>query len=246
MGLHVNDLSTFYFYNNPDTVFVWNTLFHQFTPLYIFNVTAGQQITLPILPSQGYMPPPIADSFFTFRVDSVQMVTYDTTVLKTVYTHVSPIDSEGHYRFTYGFDTSGSYAWKLGCVYGGLMPFCLGCTYLADDAIQFEAGVKCYSDSSTSIKLVSGICGIPSEGITNVSSVPVTLCPNPANGLLNVACPGALYIELTDIAGRRVQHMDGRDNFRLSTALLPEGTYLLTVVTEHATLTRKVLVTHNQ
>ena len=123
----INDLPTLYFYNNSDTVFVYNYFFNRFTPLYVFNVHDGDTLTLPILPNDAEFliwpfAPPHPDSFFSFIVDSVRLVLYDTATLKTIYTH--SIGTGTSFVYKYGYDTLGKYIEKIGCISIGLIPRC--------------------------------------------------------------------------------------------------------------------------
>ncbi len=81
IGVRIQDRDTLYVYNNEDTVFVYNQIFSKFTPLYIFNVNAGDTITTPVLEANGSFTN-LGDSTFSIVIDSVKMVLYDTTYLK--------------------------------------------------------------------------------------------------------------------------------------------------------------------
>lgn len=85
----------YYIASSEDTVFVYNTYFDKFTPLYVFNVVEGDTLCLPVIPhpfkdpdnfESWYNPIAEADSMFCIIVDSVKMVLYDTTYLETVFT----------------------------------------------------------------------------------------------------------------------------------------------------------------
>lgn len=80
-------------YEQNDTVFLYNRLFEKFTPLYLFNVQAGDTITLPVFDT--VLADPLLhfsdfvtafDSTFTFRVTAVDTINYNGNALKTIFT----------------------------------------------------------------------------------------------------------------------------------------------------------------
>ncbi|RYD96920.1 MAG: T9SS type A sorting domain-containing protein [Sphingobacteriales bacterium] len=80
-------------YEQNDTVFLYNRLFEKYTPLYLFNVQAGDTITLPafdtVLADAGFSFSDFVtafDSTFTFRVTGVDIVNYNGNALKTIFT----------------------------------------------------------------------------------------------------------------------------------------------------------------
>jgi len=254
MGLHVEDHATLYIYNTADTVFVYNTFFHRFTPLYVFNVSDGDTVRLPILPIDvDYLSFAMAgsvattDSTFSFRVDSVRMKLYDTAMLKTVYT--TPLGNpDSNYVYHYG-DTLGAYAEHIGSIYWGLMPRGEPAVNLADESVQYETGLRCYNDPTMSIKLVSGICGIPPTQVTVLHTEPVSIFPNPAFEVLNITgiAPGInIHISITDMAGRVVttQASNAANGVvSISVSALPTGIYILRLTDETGTMEyRKVSV----
>lgn len=80
-------------YEQNDTVFLYNKLFEKYTPLYIFNVQAGDTIRLPafdtVLAEESLRFSDFVtafDSTFTFRVTAVDTVNYNGNALKTIFT----------------------------------------------------------------------------------------------------------------------------------------------------------------
>lgn len=80
-------------YEQNDTVFLYNRLFEKYTPLYLFNVQAGDTITLPVfdtvLADAWYHFSDFVtafDSTFTFRVTAVDTINYNGNELKTIFT----------------------------------------------------------------------------------------------------------------------------------------------------------------
>ena len=162
-GPMVSSLSQRLIYSTPDTVFVYNEVFADFTPLYVFNVQAGDTVCLPMFTGEPGMnpsqPPNFNDSTFCYRVDSVVMKQYDTAWLKTVYT--SAID-DGGVVFAFGCmncpDSVQAYAERIGSLKTGLLPNCITCTFPLSESIQSPGALRCYSDTGYSIKLVADEC----------------------------------------------------------------------------------------
>lgn len=131
-SISVIDDGAIYVYEQQDTVFVFNSNFQRFTPLYVFNVAEGDTVCLPVI-GDDLRPNPYAngDTCFCFVVDSVRMVLYDTTYLETVFEH-SLTDSlqMGIFDFpvynwcpslTGNTTPNGAYARKTGALFGGLL-----------------------------------------------------------------------------------------------------------------------------
>lgn len=134
-------LDPLYVYSTEDTVFIYNTYFEEFTPLYVFNVEEGDTICLPVIPHPFYTPNfnnwyhPIAerDSFFCVEVDSVRMVLFDEEYLETVFTsEITDWDNEllyPAYNYSQGilqeeifYGHKSGYARKIGSLSSFLLP----------------------------------------------------------------------------------------------------------------------------
>lgn len=222
-----------YIYNNTDTVFVFNIPFGKFTPLYIFNVVAGDTITLPI--TGNYIIN--ADSFFTFVVDSVNTTTYDTAHLKTVYEHVIT----SNYEIAY----SGAYAEKI----GGVNSLWLnGAVVLLTDDTESENGLRCYSDPSTSIKMVQGNCDIYNESVTTVEAGDLKVYPNPATDEINInwGTPFTGNIQLFSATGQILytRTITAKQSMSIDVSKIPNGIYLLSTTQNGVTTTKRVTVLH--
>ncbi|HTO16081.1 MAG TPA: T9SS type A sorting domain-containing protein [Edaphocola sp.] len=76
------------FYQQNDTVFVYNKIFLRYTPLYILNAQAGDTITLPILDTSTLQYVTQYDSTMTYIIDSVKMVNYNGSIQKTFFTSI--------------------------------------------------------------------------------------------------------------------------------------------------------------
>ena len=250
MGLHVSDLSTLYVYNTTDTVFVYNTIFSRFTPLYLFNVTDGDTVRLPILPNDiGQLQYLTPDSSFSFRVGSVRMILYDTATLKTVYTHgLGDGVSTYQYNFAFNADSTGAYAERIGAVGIGFMPFGRPAVLLTTESAQPADSIRCYTDPTLSIHLVSGICGLPSEQVPTPTEIQViSVTPNPSDDQVTITNLTAnAFIELVDMAGRVVMQINaGSGSQVVPVSQLQTGIYILRI-TQPGMLPefRKISVVH--
>lgn len=208
MGPFVYDLPTRYMHNNGtgDTIFLYNDFFHRFTPVYVFNVQAGDTVCLPVFPPQNGKLINISDSSYCFVVDSVKTVLYDTALLETVYAR--PFDTPGHAKFSYGE----AYIRVIGAHSGALLPNCGTCAFLMSDLYQAAGDLRCYHDEHTSVKLVNDTCSkgikVSVEELTGEGTLKVF--PNPArdklmlHGLNNNA---KLQIYISDMQGRVVSSL---------------------------------------
>lgn len=248
LGLHVGDHPDLFIYNNTDTVFVYNYLFGKFTPLYVFNVHAGDTVTLPVLPPEPSYMGTITDSFFRFVVDSIKMDTYDTATLKTIYT--TPIDPGNPHRyFVYGNDPSHRYAERLGSVYGGIVPGCVRCAVLTTEAIQGQDTVRCYNDPTLSVTLVSGICGSDYSAVSSLTQdEDVSIYPIPATDVLHIAFTkkvGLLHVTLYSAIGSRVFSQDNTNIQQVQINLdnFSSGIYYLKISTDNSGgIIKKVMI----
>jgi len=241
----IYDLPTLYFYNTNDTVFVYNNLFNRFTPLYVFNVHDGDTVRLPVLPTETQMLYyGCSDSTFSFIVDSVRMVTYDTATLKTVYTRSfgsDKVSNETGYMYSYGNDSLGIYAERIGGISIGLMTWCMACANILTDEAQEQDSLRCYNDSTLSIKLTSGLCDIPipPAAITAINKqYAINVFPNPANDVLNISIAGEknpYYYSLYDIYGKVTIAGNAKNNTPINVSQLPPGMFILKVFIDNAT-----------
>lgn len=265
-------LRSFYVYSNSDTTFIYNELFQKFTPLYIFNVTEGQTVCLPVIAditgTLGGWPisvphPLTGDSSFCYVVDSIRMVTYDTSVLRTIYTHAvyDPADLSAFpdypvQNWSYaGYTAKGAYIEKIGGWRGGLLPKPLYFTGLFDgmENTQF-LNMNCYSDNNTRIRLSAGACdSLPATTLgikdRDASLFNGIVYPNPATGVLYIKgttpASGETAVQLTDIAGKvllEITMNKGQSSVRLDLQQLPAGLYLLHFNTAQQSYYHKIVL----
>ena len=255
MGLNVLDLQTLYVWNNNDTVFAFNAFFNKFTPLFVFNVNAGDTVRLPVFPPEpcgelAHEPP--ADSTFRIIIDSVAMVLYDTTLLKTVYSHPITYMIDSGFSYSYGvYTASGAYAEKIGGVTLGLVPYCISCIYLPDYPCQAQGQLRCYNDSSTAINLTGGICGTGSDGVATVkSNREISVFPSPSIDEINLlfsssAASGSIC--LISMAGKEIDTYKWstlHSSYTIPVGRLQGGLYLLKITfNDQPPVVKKVVVT---
>ena len=74
-------------YEQNDTVWVYNTVFGKYTPLYVFNVQEGDTLRLPILDIDPAGPnvTPESDSVFVMVIDSIRTVNYGGIAAQTYF-----------------------------------------------------------------------------------------------------------------------------------------------------------------
>lgn len=228
-------------YVSFDTVFVFNSLFNKFTPLFIFNVSEGDTVRIPRLYNNYY---PMSATNFAYRVDSVRTILYDTARLKTIYAHCFNEDSTNAASdpvtsyFTGG--PFGAYAERIGSIYGGsIYPGCYGCPVPTSDG-SYIGKLRCYSDTEMHLKFTPNNC-IPNLSVEKENSkLDKTVYPNPAKESLRINAPAKSTITLFNLQGETVQ--TGRDTNILNVASLPPGVYLLRVVSENGVTVKRVIV----
>lgn len=190
---------TIYTYTSGDTVFVYNKYFSSFTPLYIFNVNDGDTITIPDLQSSVYT---------RFRIDSVRMRTYDTSLLKTVY--IQNIDTPvlggvGPNLSTYGniWQPLGAYAERIGNTQAGIYTNCLNCVIIPEDC-GCIGPLTCYRDPDYEMKLISGPCEPPVSVTPIHHPATFSIFPVPANDVVTVHAPTDGLLTLTGADGKAI------------------------------------------
>jgi hypothetical protein len=253
-GLYIRDLPTLYFYNSSDTVFIYNSLFNRFTPLYVFNVHDGDTVRLTILPPEvNEFSGPYADSTFGFVVDSVRMVLYDTATLKTVYTRRIGNCTNTRYVYTYGNgDSIGAYAERIGGISIGLSPQYVCGANLVDMSYETQGALRCYNDPTLSVKLVSGICGAPpSTSVAAMNKQAISIFPNPATDIINIINEiptSSTLVSITNVDGREMMNeilFNNMHNTAINISQLPSGVYIVKLVIDNtAPVYKKISVLH--
>ncbi len=243
-------LGDVYVYNVPDTVFAYNNYFQRFTPLYVFNIVAGDTLKLPVMDARGQLyHQHLADSNFYTLIDSVKNVLYDTVSLKTVYSHNIHLPGDNGLDIAWG-DLRGAenvYAERIGSL-SGVLPICFDCSGVGGGTVGFSAGLRCYHDSALALKLVQDDCSYGlSEAITTVSVADeLNVYPNPSSQTIHLTVGKGrkiIHSQLYSPTGIRIEEGIGDED--LITGHLPDGCYFLQVIfNDQSTVQRKILVAH--
>jgi len=230
--------SPLFVYNSDDTVFFYNSRFNSFTPLFIFNVHDGDTIRIPE-PGQAIY---TADTF-VYRVDSVRMVQYDTSLLKTVFT--TSIDPDiWDSKMAYS-SYKGRYIEKIGGLERGIYPECEWCPIMDARDWRFMRHLWCYSDPTTSIKLIAGECDPPVSVTNTEMGTTVIAWPNPASDFLHIEAPVNGTVVLLSPDGRTPLCLPvNAGETKVDISSLWPGIYILRITTSSDTRTKRIYVMH--
>ncbi|WP_118976270.1 T9SS type A sorting domain-containing protein [Taibaiella koreensis] len=261
-------VKTTFVYDNTDTAFVYANTSGKFIPLYVYNVSEGDTVRLSGLFNF------FGDTTFRYIVDSIRTELYDTSHLKTYYTHT--IIDNFSYAVNWGisFPNSGSgpggwlnkgrYTEKLGGTLANVSGLYPTVTTHATDGRQiinngpFYGKLRCYTDSAHSISLISPLpCDtLFSPGklsVNDLEKLPsfLSVSPNPANEEITIACTKTLNTDLTiqiyDITGKRIAEKvlsKGQQKMGYDTRPLPDGLYFLRFNADSGNYYSKMIVQH--
>jgi len=263
----------YYFYDNTDTVFVYNENFNRFTPLFVYNAQEGDTICLPVPPTPGHRadlrPNPISgDTSFCFVLDSVRVLLYDTAQLRTYFIH--PLKAAGgstptntaYPAYNWGIAVGGSndrFPGKyIEHIAGNFLPTPIFVNIADVFSLAYAPydTLRCYSDSFYSIKMTAGPCDtlypVP-VGIKDPKPARelLELYPNPATRQLSLAFKTPLQEEVSlsffDITGRTVFQTVLGPGARQATVDVhqwPNGLYLLRLQKGQEVYYEKIAVSH--
>lgn len=225
--------STFYVYDTEDTVFLYNTLFHHFTPIFVFNVNAGDTVQLPLAQPQGCRAlHPAVESFFKIIIDSVAMVDYgNMALLKTVYSHT--IQTGAAYE-QWSINNTNVYAERLGSLTSNILPNCMNCGQCLSVAHTMTPdSLFCYHDGQYQVNLTSGPCNNGATGIATIAEAysDIHLYPNPAQDKIYITNNTGYKISgisIQSVAGITIKIPEHITN-QVSTEHLPDGMYFLNI-----------------
>ncbi len=185
----------FYLHSTEDTVFIYNEIYKNFTPLYVFNVKAGDTVRLPdINPANSCVKIDTATTQFAFVVDSVKDVLYDGVLLKTVYS--TAIDTaEAYLAWNQGTGgKSNVYVQKLGALKYGLLPDCNKMCPTILEGCNRSLNLRCYTDSKISVKLTDTCMptGLVPASISEIEKIEnsLFLYPNPTTDMVSIVNAG--------------------------------------------------------
>lgn len=237
---------TFYVYGTQDSVFIYNTIFNRFTPIFVFNVAAGDTVHLPIVPLQGCrgFNSIAADSMFHFVVDSVAVVSYSNIPLRTVYSHT--IITAGAY---YKWGAQNVYAELLGSLSSNILPNCSNCGQCLSVAHTITPGsLRCYHDSEHQINLTSETCNNGTTAVADISKTnPILdLYPNPTDDIIfirNKTNHKIVNISLQTLTGKRFEIPVV--NNQISLKDFPNGFYFVRIqMSNEYVVVKSVIVNH--
>ncbi|WP_118973763.1 T9SS type A sorting domain-containing protein [Taibaiella koreensis] len=240
---------TFYVYNTNDTVFAYDKVIANFTPLYVFNVSAGDTVCLR-QPNSSLGSSSVVGPEFCIIIDSIKQEDYGGTQLMSYYNHTIGPDNKpslgwGTTRRVSdgGLINVGKYTEKIGGNWPKLGSFFPEFVIANPDyykRIGFPTGtLRCYSDSVTNIKMVPQACDTIIVNPLSISPVAesqyrISVFPNPSTGIfrLTVQKPlnEALALQVADLGGRilhRALWPAGKTALDLDLEQLDEGIYLL-------------------
>lgn len=264
VSIRYND--TFFLYNTEDTVFVYDEIISNFTPLYIFNVTAGDTVCLrkPNFSSSEM------SAEFCIVIDSIKLETYDTVQLKSYYNH-TVLDSGDFYGpfFSWGgpkyypgpdpYTNAGKYTEKIGGNWprhGSFFPniSVYNPDYYKESEEIPTGSLRCYYDAVTAIKMEAIPCDSVIRPLVSIpeitkSAYHVSVSPNPSTGtfLLTTQKPlkEALDIQVTDLSGRTMKRLSlqaGKTEMTCDLRQLSSGLYLLLFNTEGQRYYQKLVI----
>lgn len=249
-GVTIGKRDSFFVYDHSDTVFVYDKVISNFTPLYVFNVAVGDTVCLR-QPNSTLTGSAISPEFCII-IDSIRLETYGSQQLKSYYNHTvtsanaTSCLSWGLYVGD-GANPSRSNAGKYTEKIGGNWP--RSGSFFPEIAINnpdyyknvgFPTGTfRCYSDAAAAIKSTTLACDTvisPILSIPNVagSGYQVSVFPNPSSGIFRLSLQKplkeALLLQVRDISGRWMASAvwsAGDSALELDLKHLSPGIYLL-------------------
>jgi len=106
----------------------------------------------------------------------------------------------------------------------------------------FIAFRHCNSSNQSALKIDDISVGINTTGMDEYSANNGIVYPNPANDWLYISANRLETVEIYDIVGKRM--MSDQSNFKLNIGQLPNGTYMVRIITREGAINRKLLIKH--
>jgi len=249
-------LKEFYFYDNTDTVFIYNENFNRFTPLYVFNVAEGDMVCLPVPPSGApdlRLNPISGDTSFCFIVDSIRIRIYDTTHLRTYYTRALVKDTGNSFLPAYPAYNWGAFFWDTTAqLYTGVYTERILGNFFPNRLVRPVPDIpvfntyapygvlRCYSDSLYHIKLSTEACdSITTPAPLSIHEIKTEtdfawLYPNPATNSVQISLAHpmahATDVFLYDLSGRQLRRFNLPPNEQsadIDLSGMAAGTYIV-------------------
>lgn len=221
-------LKSHYFYTSGDTILYFHDSLKSFTPLYIFDVKAGDTLTY-AAPIQFYK------SFKTFKVLASKV---DTSIIDGI--PLRTIDTKAIYPLT-----NLKYTERLGRFYSANIISIPLLTVVAD----FTEDLRCYHDKEIDEKFVADKwdCDyVPTNIEEKTNENNFQIYPNPASNLLNIRFNNIQVHGHIKILGLDDRHfaqkeISNSDN-QMDISYLTNGIYLLQIRNEKETILKLITV----
>lgn len=234
---HKKNEETIYVYSENDTVYVYNSFFQKFTPLYIFNVNPGDTVCIPKIQDQ-YHPTISGDSFFCYRVDSITTNLYGANSLPLKTVHINAFNDGGNiyeWPFNWYIRHAGDYGMYTELLGGASDILPDNTANRVPDGLAIL--LDCYTDPVNNINSgnrCSRYPGVVSINEMQVQQLSIQVYPNPATDkvavTLSKALPKGSLLQVLDITGRVamvINDIADREIITFDVHTLPQGTYLV-------------------
>ena len=218
-----------YFYTSGDTVLYYHDSLKSFTPLYIFNVKVGDNISI-------VAPPPFYGRFADtarFTIKKIDTIIIDGLPLRTVYTN----------QLDY-FYFLPKYTERIGG-YSGIDVLCIDAVRTADHSV----GIRCYRDKEIDEKFVfdKWDCDyVPNIIDEKTLAKKIHIYPNPAIDEITIEVKSNTphgQITLKSFDGRTLLQQSLQEiKTVLNLRSIASGMYLLEVKNEQSHFSQKVMV----
>jgi hypothetical protein len=218
-------LPPFFVYLSTDTVFYYNTIYSEYFPLYIFNVSPGDTMTFhsPVIPRDP------ADTVWYAVVTKVDSLVIGSDSLQRVWTN-----DIGDFSFW------GGYTEKIGSL--SLME------HQGRYGIpEGDGPLRCYSDPTVSFNFSSQACDFrltnSTENLQN--TIELKVFPNPVQDNLNIQTniSGNANFKVLNSIGQEVKKGIIPDKFSaINISGLPDGYYTIEIMTGTNTLRQSFIV----
>ncbi len=240
-----------YTYTSGDTVFHFNWWFDKFTPLFIFNVQAGDTLQFHIPEYRAFTDSPpggiSGDSIIHVIVEKVDTLIINDIPLRRVWLN----------RYIDGYADVGifsPYIERIGSIFN-FWPYYLTIQPYLRDIPEYRSGAfRCYTDSLISYHtilpcdtLIPGPVGI--IGPDKALYTDLLVYPNPSKGNFTIhtksGYPDQGQINITDLSGRVIHQLlipkEKQETYEFSLKL-PAGIYILQWEQNNNAYTQKLVI----
>lgn len=216
---YIDSSGSYYFYQDEDSVFVYDPFEQDFDKQFIFNVSKGDTITLDVSFEVFHNYQNL--STFRFRIDSVVIETYGTLTLKKYKT--SALD-EINYRGGWYYDMIGGLGW--------LLP-------RSEAQIPEETGpLMCYKYNGEAISFYHYQCEDIITGLATVLEDQISIFPNPVRDRLQIET--ALELTKIELYNSHGVKLDTFFTKEVNLSNLPQGVYMLKIFSGNANTVKRI------